>query len=225
MACYQWVLKSEKTERGQMRDSSFRYLNKLAGISISLSAEDDLMTLLRKILEEGRNIACCDAASLFLINEVTEQSRELVFKLIQNDSMDFPFEEMRFSLDDSSIAGQATHSVNLYHAKEDPQNPRGGRHNGRKFTGLAYNLLYRLSAQHTPYVRASIQDVEHDSEHPVFFNTIRSDDNETVTAGWLWTVARNLVVTGEASYTDNKSDIELFDYSRFRYQLGFRYQF
>lgn len=125
----------------------------------------------------------------------------------------------------TKIAGQATHSVNLYHANEDPQNPRGGRHNGRKFTGLAYNLLYRLSAQHTPYVRASIQDVEHDSEHPVFFNTIRSDDNETVTAGWLWTVARNLVVTGEASYTDNKSDIELFDYSRFRYQLGFRYQF
>lgn len=125
----------------------------------------------------------------------------------------------------NAIAGQATHSVNLYHANEDPQNPRGGRHNGRKFTGLAYNLLYRLSAQHTPYVRASIQDVEHDSEHPVFFNTIRSDDNETVKAGWLWTVARNLVVTGEASYTDNKSDIELFDYSRFRYQLGFRYQF
>ena len=105
MACYQWVLKSEKTERARMRDSSFRYLNKLAGISISLSAEDDLMTLLRKILEEGQNIACCDAASLFLINEVTEQSRELVFKLTQNDSMDFPFEEMRFPLDDSSIAG------------------------------------------------------------------------------------------------------------------------
>jgi hypothetical protein len=33
------------------------------------------------------------------------------------------------------------------------------------------------------YVRASIQDVEHDSEHPVFFNTIRSDDNETAMAG------------------------------------------
>lgn len=110
MACYQWVLKSEKTERARMRDSSFRYLNKLAGISISLSAEDDLMTLLRKILEEGQNIACCDAASLFLINEVTEQSRELVFKLTQNDSMDFPFEEMRFPLDDSSIAGYVAYA-------------------------------------------------------------------------------------------------------------------
>jgi len=105
MACYQWVLKSEKTERAKMRDTSFRYLNKLADISISLSAEDDLMTLLRKILTEGQNIACCDAASLFLINEINDHERELVFKLTQNDSMDFPFEEMRFPLDESSIAG------------------------------------------------------------------------------------------------------------------------
>ena len=33
-----------------MRESSFRHLNKLADISIPLSAEDDLMTLLRKSL-------------------------------------------------------------------------------------------------------------------------------------------------------------------------------
>ena len=105
MACYQWALKSEKTERAKMRETSFRYLNKLADISISLSAEDDLMTLLRKILTEGQNIACCDAASLFLINEINDHERELVFKLTQNDSMDFPFEEMRFPLDESSVAG------------------------------------------------------------------------------------------------------------------------
>ena len=105
MACYQWALKSEKTERAKMRETSFRYLNKLADISISLSAEDDLMTLLRKILTEGQNIACCDAASLFLINEINDHERELVFKLTQSDSMDFPFEEMRFPLDESSVAG------------------------------------------------------------------------------------------------------------------------
>lgn len=110
MACYQWVLKSEKTERARMQDTSFRYLNKLADISISLSSEDDLMKLLRKILEEGQNIACCDAASLFLINEISDHERELVFKLTQNDSMDFPFEEMRFPLDETSIAGYVAHT-------------------------------------------------------------------------------------------------------------------
>ncbi len=54
------------------------------------------MTLLRKILTEGQNIACCDAASLYLINEINNHERELVFKLTQNDSMPIPFEEMHF---------------------------------------------------------------------------------------------------------------------------------
>lgn len=105
MACYQWVLKSEKTDYDKMRDTNLRYLNKLADIGISLSSEDDLMTLLRKILNEGQNIACCDAASLFLINEIDEHERDLIFKLTKNDSMEFPFEEMRFPLDESSVAG------------------------------------------------------------------------------------------------------------------------
>lgn len=105
MACYQWVLKSEKTDRARLQDTSFRYLNKLADISISLSSEDDLMTLLRKILNEGQNIACCDAASLFLIHEINDHERELIFKLTQNDSMEFPFEELHFPLDETSIAG------------------------------------------------------------------------------------------------------------------------
>lgn len=125
----------------------------------------------------------------------------------------------------TKIAGQFTHSFNLYHADEDPENPNGGEHNGRRFTGLAYSMLYRMNAQHTPYLRASVQDVEHDSEHPVFFNTVRSDDNQSVTAGWFWQLTRDLMITAEASYTDNSSDIQLFDYSRFKYQAGFRYQF
>ncbi|MEQ8408037.1 MAG: HD domain-containing phosphohydrolase [Gammaproteobacteria bacterium] len=105
MACYQWLVKTEKNDRAKMQDTSIRYLNKLADISISLSAEDDLMTLLRKILTEGQNIACCDAASLFLIRENEAKEQELVFKLTQNDSMDFAFEESRFPLDNTSIAG------------------------------------------------------------------------------------------------------------------------
>ncbi|NKB31643.1 MAG: GAF domain-containing protein [Pseudomonadales bacterium] len=110
MACYQWVLKSEKTEKARLQDTSFRYLSKLADISISLSAEDDLMTLLTKILTEGQNIACCDAASLYLINEINDHERELIFKLTQNDSLDLPFEEMRFPMDESSIAGYVASS-------------------------------------------------------------------------------------------------------------------
>lgn len=125
----------------------------------------------------------------------------------------------------TKISGAFTHAVNLYHADEDPENSNGGEHNGREFTGVAYSLLYQLNAQHTPYLRASIQDVEHDSEHPVFFNTLRSDDNESVALGWFWRINRKLLLTADFSYTDNSSNIELFDYSRTKIQAGFRYRF
>ncbi len=125
----------------------------------------------------------------------------------------------------TKIQGAYTHSLNLYHADEDADNKDRGAHNGRSFTGLAYSLLYRLNPQHTPFLRASVQDVEHDSEHPVFFNTIRSDDNRSLTVGWFWQYNRRFMLTAEASYTDNSSNIELFDFSRSKYQVGFRYQF
>jgi hypothetical protein len=125
----------------------------------------------------------------------------------------------------TKIAGPLTHTVSVYTADEDPVASTGGDHNGRSFTGLAYSLLYRMDSQHTPYLRASYQDVEHDREHPVFFNTVRSGETKSLTLGWFWQVARNLMVTGEASLTDNSSNIPLFDYERFKVQAGIRYQF
>jgi tetratricopeptide (TPR) repeat protein len=125
----------------------------------------------------------------------------------------------------TKIAGPLTHTVSLYTADESPVAATGGDHNGRSFTGLAYSLLYRMNAQHTPFLRTSFQTVEHDSQHPVFFNTIRSGETTSATVGWFWQVARNFVVTGEAAFTDNSSNIPLFDFKRFRYQAGLRYQF
>lgn len=141
----------------------------------------------------------------------------------QNDLRDV--DQILLTAGVTKTAGQFTHTGNLYRGDENPENPNGGSHNGRVFVGAAYSLLYSLNAQHTPYLRASIQDVEHDSNHPVFFNTVRADDTQSVTFGWFWQLRRGLLITGEASYTDNRSNIPLFDFTRFRYQAGFRYQF
>jgi tetratricopeptide (TPR) repeat protein len=141
----------------------------------------------------------------------------------QNDLRDV--DQVLLTAGVTKTAGSFTHTGNLYRGDESPENPNGGSHNGRVFVGAAYSLLYRLNAQHTPYLRASIQDVEHDSRHPVFFNTVREDDTRSLTFGWFWQLQRGLLITGEAAYTDNASNIPLFDYTRFKYQAGFRYQF
>jgi len=92
---------SVRGELAQERDKS----NQLTHIGIALSAQTDINQLLTMILSEGRKFACCDAASLFLIDHETNGSPEMVFKLTQNDSISFPFEEKRMPLDTSSISG------------------------------------------------------------------------------------------------------------------------
>ncbi|EJF07666.1 HD-GYP domain-containing protein [Thiovulum sp. ES] len=58
------------------------YLRKLFNISIQLSTERDIFTLLEKILKLSREFANADAGSLCL-----KEGNELVFKVIQNDTL------------------------------------------------------------------------------------------------------------------------------------------
>ena len=134
-------------------------------------------------------------------------------------------DQLLFTAVITKIAGAMTHSLNVYTADEEPTASPRDDHNGRSYSGLAYSALYRISARHIPFLRVSIQDVEHDSEHPVFFNTKRSGKIQSATVGWFWQVTNNLMITFEATFTDNSSDIGLFDYERFKYQTGLRYQF
>lgn len=80
-------------------------LLQLTNVGIALSAETNLDLLLDRILTECRKLADCDAASLFLMERNAEERRNLVFKLTQNDTIRFPFEEKRFPLDRNSLAG------------------------------------------------------------------------------------------------------------------------
>jgi len=80
-------------------------LEKLIEVGIALSTEDDIDTLLSKILSEGMRLAHCDAASLFLIEHEADKSSQLKFKLTQNYSVCPSFEEQSIPLTDSSIVG------------------------------------------------------------------------------------------------------------------------
>ncbi|MCP5161156.1 MAG: GAF domain-containing protein [Hahellaceae bacterium] len=120
-----WVLKKQFGQLNQVLESKAAHLSRLAEIGTALSAEKDLGQLLDRILHEGRKLACCDAASLFLVDDSKPDDPQLVFKLTQNASIDFPFEEQRFPLNDRSIVGYvAKHGLELkvddaYHLPAD----------------------------------------------------------------------------------------------------------
>ena len=116
-----------------------------------------------------------------------------------------------------------TNTLTLFYA-DDSALHAGGKHNGRQYYGIAHSVLWRLSNTHTPYARLSLQNTEYDSEHPVFFNDIREDDNLSATVGWTWQYSHRFSVNGEMSYNDASSNIPLFEYTRFKYQLGVQFQ-
>jgi len=77
----------------------------LSEIGIALSAEKDLEKLLTLVLEGGRKLGNCEAASLYLLRHSNSDSPELLFKLTQNSKIDFDFEEKHFPLTNRSLAG------------------------------------------------------------------------------------------------------------------------
>src|SRR5215475_10250297 len=79
-------------------------LEELNRIGIALSETRDVDQLLGMILRKAREITGADAGSLYLV-ERGESGARLRFKLTQNDSVDFLFEEFTLPLTDQSIAG------------------------------------------------------------------------------------------------------------------------
>jgi HD-GYP domain-containing protein (c-di-GMP phosphodiesterase class II)/DNA-binding response OmpR family regulator len=60
------------------------HLQRYAEIGMSLSGEEDINTILEMILNEARELTCCDAGSLYMINE---EGSHLDFVVLQNDTM------------------------------------------------------------------------------------------------------------------------------------------
>lgn len=123
----------------------------------------------------------------------------------------------------TKLSAKFTNTFTLFYAKDSALSSQG-KHNGRDYSGLSHSLLWRLNGVHTPYVRLSYQTTEYDAAHPIFFNDVRDDGNISATLGWTWQYSRRLSVNTEMAYNDVSSNISLFEYTRFKYQLGLQFQ-
>jgi HD-GYP domain-containing protein (c-di-GMP phosphodiesterase class II) len=117
IACELHLARTAATQSRAIATTAEVHLTQLAEIGVALSAERDLNTLLKRILEAAQDIACCDGASLFLINSESEAA-ELVFKLTLNDSIDVPFGAQRFAVDTRSISGYVAETGEDIHCED-----------------------------------------------------------------------------------------------------------
>jgi HD-GYP domain-containing protein (c-di-GMP phosphodiesterase class II) len=102
---------------------SEREMEEMNRIGVALSSTRNITTLLNLILQKAREVTNADAGSLYLVEQVTEQERRLRFKLTQNDSVRFPFNEFTMPISETSMAGYVAHHgevINLADAYHIP---------------------------------------------------------------------------------------------------------
>jgi HD-GYP domain-containing protein (c-di-GMP phosphodiesterase class II) len=103
--------------RQQLHDvaSDLETLNK---IGIALSSERNTDALLELILTKSREITCCDAGSLYVVEEGPGGGKHLVFKLTQSDSHSAPFRQFTLPIDTRSIAGYTAATGKILNIKD-----------------------------------------------------------------------------------------------------------
>ncbi|MGH7389135.1 MAG: ATP-binding protein [Candidatus Rokuibacteriota bacterium] len=79
--------------------------SRLNAIGIALSSERDPTALLGLVLARAREITHADAGSLYLVEEDAAGRRRLRFTVVQNDSIEAPFEGGTLAIGPTSVAG------------------------------------------------------------------------------------------------------------------------
>ncbi len=93
-------------------------LETLNRIGVALSTERNTDALLDLILTKSREITGCDAGSLYMVEEKSEGSKHLVFKLTQSDSHSVPFRQFTLPIDTRSVAGYAAATGEVLNIKD-----------------------------------------------------------------------------------------------------------
>lgn len=118
--------------------------------------------------------------------------------------------------------GKVSHAIEVYGALEPADDTRRGKHNGRDFYGVNYRMQWALSDRVVPFARLSAQRAKHDASHPVFLKT-REDKYVSAGAGVNWQPAKHWLIRGQLSYTNQNSNLDVFEYDRFQVEAGFTY--
>jgi HD-GYP domain-containing protein (c-di-GMP phosphodiesterase class II) len=98
-------LASQLRATRQLLKVAEREREELNEIGVALSSQRNINLLLTLILKKARDITGADAGSLYLVEEDAHDGRHLRFKLTQNDSFEFPFQEFTLPLTEDSMAG------------------------------------------------------------------------------------------------------------------------
>jgi HD-GYP domain-containing protein (c-di-GMP phosphodiesterase class II) len=139
--------------------SLFERFHRLQRVGVALSAEQNLDRLLRMILDTAKDLTTADAGTVFVRVDETQMNQNatgkdeiwsstpsLALKVSVNDSIHFPFQEMRLPWDQSSIAGRVAATGELLNIPNAYDLPKDSpfRHSDRFDKQIGYKTRSML---------------------------------------------------------------------------------
>ncbi|WP_238384990.1 porin family protein [Hahella chejuensis] len=115
------------------------------------------------------------------------------------------------------------HTLSVFAGTENPRE-QDAASLAKDFYSLGYRLSYKLSPTLTPYLGYSGFFADYKAENPVF-GEVRDDKSSQFNAGGEWKLTHELSALAELSYTDNQSNLDLYDYTRWRGEFRIRWRF
>ena len=98
------------------------------------------------------------------------------------------------------------------------------RHIEADSLGLRSFARWPINSRQSLLAKLSLQTTEYGGRHPVF-NNLRQDDSYTAGLGWQLNLTPVTVLSAEAEYLHNSSNIDIYSYDRKSAFISLRYDF
>jgi hypothetical protein len=111
----------------------------------------------------------------------------------------------------------------LYYSDESSQID-SGEYNEVDTLGMRAFMQWPINPTHSIYSKITLQSMEYGKIHPVF-SVLRKDDFYAAALGWEAKLTPVTVFKAEAEYSQNSSNIEIYEYDRTTAFISLRYNF
>jgi len=119
-------------------------------------------------------------------------------------------------------AGNNIHQFSAFYGEETPDDD-AGKQFSRDLAGIGYRLVHNWSGKDKSYVKLDYQNNQHQGPYPIYPDA-REDDRITVKVGHERKLRKNLDLLIGVQYSNNDSNLTLYDVTRTEAKIGVRYE-
>ena len=119
-------------------------------------------------------------------------------------------------------SGNNIHQFSAFYGEETPDDD-AGKQFSRDLAGIGYRVVHNWNAKSKSYLKLDYQQNTHQGPYPIYPDA-REDDRATVKIGHERKLLKNVDLLMSVQYTDNESNLSLYDVTRTEAKIGVRYE-